>query len=148
MSGPARGTAVPAPSQRLDKWLWFARVVKSRTLAATLVTDGKIRVNRARVVKPSHLVKAGDVITAGTHRDVRTLKVLAPGARRGPPSEAMSLYEELTPPLALTRSSPARRGQPGGEGEQPSEAGTREPGAGRPTKKERRQTDWLKGRGP
>lgn len=148
MSGPVRGTAAPAASQRLDKWLWFARVVKSRTMAAAFVAAGKVRVNRVRVVKPSHLVKAGDVITAGTHRDVRTLKVLAPGVRRGPASEASSLFEELTPPLALGRSPPARRGQPGGEGEQSSEPGVREPGTGRPTKKERRQIDWLKGREP
>jgi ribosome-associated heat shock protein Hsp15 len=85
-----------APAQRLDKWLWFARLVKSRTLAAELVVRGKVRVNRARVLKPSHLLRADDVLTVAVHGKVRIVKVLAIGERRGPPQEAQLLYRPLT----------------------------------------------------
>jgi ribosome-associated heat shock protein Hsp15 len=81
--------------QRLDKWLWFARVMKSRTLAAELVGDGKVRVNRVRVVKPSHLLREGDVITVAVHGQVRVLEVLSVGLRRGPPQEARLLYRQI-----------------------------------------------------
>ena len=84
-----------APGQRLDRWLWFARVVKSRTLAARVIEGGKVRVNRVRVVKPSHLLREGDVLTVTLRGKVLLLKVLAAGARRGPPSEARLLYERL-----------------------------------------------------
>ena len=111
--------------QRVDKFLWFARFFKSRTLAATMVSDGRVRINGARCEKPSTLVKLGDVLTfpAGPH--VRVIKVLAGGERRGPAPEARLLYEDLTPPresLPLEERTPAPR----------------EKGAGRPTKKERR----------
>jgi ribosome-associated heat shock protein Hsp15 len=81
-----------APLQRLDKWLWFARVVKSRTSAAQLVESGKVRVNRARVVKPSHTLREGDVLTIALRGEVRVMEVLALGERRGPPQEARLLY--------------------------------------------------------
>ena len=82
-----------AEVQRLDKWLWFSRMLKSRTLAAQLVTDGKVRINRARVTKPSHALRKGDVLTIAMRGNVKILKVLAPGHRRGPPPEARLLYE-------------------------------------------------------
>jgi ribosome-associated heat shock protein Hsp15 len=85
-----------AASQRLDKWLWFARVVKSRTLATQLVGGGKVRVNRMRVLKPSHLLHAGDVLTIALRGEVRVLQVLAVGERRGPPQEAQLLYRAVT----------------------------------------------------
>jgi ribosome-associated heat shock protein Hsp15 len=85
-----------APAQRLDKWLWFARVVKSRTMAVELIGGGKVRVNRTRVHKPSHLLRAGDVLTVALREEVRILKVLAIGERRGPPQEARLLYRPLT----------------------------------------------------
>lgn len=118
-------------TQRLDKWLWFVRVVKTRTLASKLVADGGVRLNRQRVEKPSATVRPGDVLTIAVHDRVRILKVLAPGVRRGPPAEAQLLYEDLTPP---------RDPVP------PPEASIapRDEGAGRPTKRERRQTDRLK----
>jgi ribosome-associated heat shock protein Hsp15 len=84
-------------AQRVDKWLWFARVVKTRTLAAGLVHDGKVRVNRVRIDKASQPLKCGDVVTVSAGRHVRVLKVLAPGVRRGPPAEAQTLYEDLSP---------------------------------------------------
>ena len=112
--------------QRVDKFLWYARFFKSRTLAATMVSAGRVRINGARCEKPSTLVKLGDVLTfpAGPH--VRVVKVLAGGERRGPAPEARLLYEDLTPPreaLPLEERAP----------------GPREKGAGRPTKKERRE---------
>ena len=123
----------PETSQRLDKWLWFARVAKSRTLAATAVTEGKIKVNRVRAEKASQLVKVGDVITSRLTRTVRVLKVAAIGARRGPAIEAQRLYEDLTPP-------PERKI----EEADPTAWAERAPGSGRPTKRDRRQIDDLK----
>jgi ribosome-associated heat shock protein Hsp15 len=84
------------PAQRLDKWLWFARVMKSRTAAAQLIGGGKVRVNRVRVVKPSHLLHEGDVLTIAQRGEVRVLEVLAVGTRRGPPQEARLLYRAVT----------------------------------------------------
>ena len=85
--------------QRLDKWLWFARVVKSRTLAAELVVLGKVRVNRVRAVKASQTLRPGDVVTLALAGRVLILKVLAPGVRRGPAAEARRLYQPLSAPL-------------------------------------------------
>ena len=138
MTRPAVAQPTPAEtSQRLDKWLWFARVAKSRTIAATAISDGKIKVNRVRADKPSHAVKVGDVITSRMTRMVRVLRIAALGQRRGPAQEAQALYEDLTPaPLG------ARAG-----GAQPSSAwGQREAGSGRPTKRDRRLIDGFKDR--
>ncbi len=87
-----------AEEQRLDKWLWHARFVKSRSLAAKLIEAGFIRVNRQRVVKAATCVKCGDVLTASLHGRVRIIEILALGHRRGPPSEAQALYSELLLP--------------------------------------------------
>jgi ribosome-associated heat shock protein Hsp15 len=89
-----------SPAQRLDKWLWFARFVKSRSLAAKLIEDGCIRVNRQRAAKPSMAVKCGDVLTMTLHGRVRVIEVRAAGERRGPASEAQSLYSEVHLPGA------------------------------------------------
>jgi ribosome-associated heat shock protein Hsp15 len=97
MSGGAQPDAGGYEVQRLDKWLWFVRLVKSRTSAAALVADGKVRVNRERASKPSQTLRVGDVVTVAVHARVRVLRVLAIGARRGPPAEARRLYEDLTP---------------------------------------------------
>lgn len=121
--------------RRLDRWLWFARVVKSRTLAAGLVAAGKVRVNRERVTKASHQVRNGDVLTITVGPRVRILKVLAAGERRGPASEARELFEDLTP---------APEPGPGPTGSA-AMGGERSPGTGRPTKRDRRLTDRLKG---
>lgn len=85
-----------AETQRLDKWLWFARVVKTRTLAARLVSGGHVRVNARRIEAPAKAVAAGDVLTIALEREVRVLKVLRPGTRRGAYSEARLLFEELS----------------------------------------------------
>lgn len=123
-----------ASSLRIDKWLWFARLAKTRTLAAGLVSTGHIRVNRDKVTKPSSAVKPGDVITASLGRSVRVVKIVELGARRGPATEAMGLYEDLTPPADTPISG--RRNARGD-----STFGARVPGSGRPTKRDRRLID-------
>ena len=80
--------------QRLDKWLWFARVVKTREAAAGLVEGGHVRLNRIKVTKPAHDVKPGDVLTIVLHSRVRVLQVDGIAPRRGPASEARLLYRE------------------------------------------------------
>lgn len=90
------GALMPDPRQRVDKWLWFARVVKSRTGAAKLVEDGHVRVNSVRIDNPAKSVRPGDVLTVALDQDVRVLKVKAPGERRGPLEEARHLFEELS----------------------------------------------------
>jgi len=117
-----------AQVQRLDRWLWFSRMLKSRTMAGQLVEDGKVRVNRIRVVKPSHSVRAGDVLTIAFRGGVQILKVLAPGARRGPPTEARQLYEMIQN-RDRTRSVIAQR----------------ELGAARPSKRDRRLIERFTG---
>ena len=133
-------------AQRLDKWLWFARVTKSRTMAAGAVTEGKIKVNRAKAEKPSQLVKVGDVVTSRVHRNIRVLRIVALGERRGPAPEAAKLYEDLTPPSGNALPGAPQLGG-GAQGSSPMDQawGSRAPGSGRPTKKERRQLDQLKG---
>ena len=83
--------------QRIDKWLFFARAVRSRSLAAKLVQAGHVRLNRDKIDQPAHAVKPGDVLTVRLERRVLVWRVLAPGARRGPAGEAQTLYEDLTP---------------------------------------------------
>ncbi len=84
--------------QRLDKWLWFARVVKTRSLAAKLVTGGHVRLNGQRVETPAHSVSSGDILTVALERQVRVLRVAAPGLRREAYPLAKLLFEELTSP--------------------------------------------------
>jgi len=94
----ANPVARPEPaSRRLDQWLWFARFVKSRSLAARVCASGAVAVNGVAVAKANHAVRIGDtiVLTFGGWR--RTGRVLALGTRRGPPPEARGLYEEAAP---------------------------------------------------
>jgi ribosome-associated heat shock protein Hsp15 len=81
--------------QRIDKWLWHARIVKTRTSAAGLVSGGHVRVNSGRVVTPSHPVKVGDVLTIALDRRIRVWKVADFSERRGDANAARSLYIEL-----------------------------------------------------
>lgn len=81
--------------QRLDKWLWHARVVKARTQAATLVERGHVRINGARQKSPGHAVKIGDVLTISLDGGVRILKVAAFVERRGDATTARTLYEDV-----------------------------------------------------
>jgi ribosome-associated heat shock protein Hsp15 len=113
--------------QRIDKWLFFSRAVKSRSLAARLVVAGRVRINRDKAAQASDLVKPGDVLTITLERTVRIWKVVAPGTRRGPAEEARTLYLDMTPAPVSNKEADT--------------APQRDPGSGRPTKKERRQTD-------
>jgi len=88
-----------APARiRLDKWLWQARFFKSRRLSAEVVAAGHVRVNSVKVARPGHRVGPGDTLTFPQARRVRVVRILAPGSRRGPASEAAGLYDDLTPP--------------------------------------------------
>jgi ribosome-associated heat shock protein Hsp15 len=93
---------------RLDKWLWFARFVKSRTLAAKLVGDGFVRVNGRRVDNPAKGVAVGDVITVAVARTTAVVRVEALGERRGPAPEARRPYSELGRDDAALVTAPAR----------------------------------------
>lgn len=81
--------------QRLDKWLWHARLVKARTSAAALVEAGHVRVNGVRETSPGHAVKAGDVVTVGLDRAVRVLKIIGFAERRRDAASARVLYVDL-----------------------------------------------------
>lgn len=81
-------------SRRLDQWLWFARFVKSRSLAARLCAAGDVAVNGLAVTKPNHPVKAGDIVVVTLRGWERTARVIALGERRGPAKEAHRLFEE------------------------------------------------------
>ncbi|MER9615296.1 RNA-binding S4 domain-containing protein [Mesorhizobium sp. M0207] len=120
--------------QRIDKWLFFSRAVKSRTLAAKLVLAGRVRINRDKAAQASDTVRPGDVLTITLERRIFVWKVLGTGVRRGPAEEARLLYEDMSPPPA-----------PKGEALPDAVPPLREAGSGRPTKKERRQTDHLLG---
>jgi ribosome-associated heat shock protein Hsp15 len=80
---------------RLDKWLWQARFCKSRALAARLISDGMVRVNAVRVVKPAAPVRVGDGLSFAQGSRIRAIRVLALGTRRGPAAEAQALYADL-----------------------------------------------------
>ncbi|MDX3927528.1 MAG: RNA-binding S4 domain-containing protein [Shinella sp.] len=121
--------------QRIDKWLFFARLRKSRSLAAKSVEAGDVAVNDVTVRQPAFSVKPGDVIALSLDRHDLVVKVLLPGTRRGPYEEARLLYEDLTPPLPPKTERNL------------FEQATRERGAGRPTKRERREIDHLHGAG-
>lgn len=82
--------------QRIDRWLWNARVVRTRTAAADLVSAGHVRVNGNRVVAPGREVKCGDVLTVALHGCVRILRVTGMTLRRGSAQAAAQIFEELT----------------------------------------------------
>jgi ribosome-associated heat shock protein Hsp15 len=117
--------------QRIDKWLFFTRMVKSRSLAQSHVQSGHVRINGKRAIQPSQTVKAGDRVELQLDRRDVVLLVKLPGERRGPFEEAQHLYENITPPEDETKRLTAY------------EQAIRGAGAGRPTKKERRAIDRL-----
>ncbi len=85
----------PRPTQRLDKWLWHARLCKTRGLAAEIVAGGKVRVNGRPVRKPATAVGAGDTLTVVLAGRVRVLRVTGLPERRGPAPEAQAHYTDL-----------------------------------------------------
>lgn len=122
-------------SQRLDKWLWCARFFRSRTLATRFCQQARIRLNGNPVGKAHQGVRAGDVLTFPLGRQVRVIRVLGRAPRRGPAAEARALYDDLEPPAPIASAPPTET------------SGRREPGSGRPTKREGRQIARLQGRG-
>jgi ribosome-associated heat shock protein Hsp15 len=114
---------------RLDKWLWQARFVKSRSLAAGLVTGGHVRVNGQRAAKPAHGVQPGDVLTFPQGDRIRVVRILAPATRRGPATEAATLYDDMSPPPEKKEIPQAARLE----------------GNSRPTKRDRRKLDLYRG---
>tara|TARA_B100000686_G_scaffold203785_1_gene210602 strand:- start:1625 stop:1894 length:270 start_codon:yes stop_codon:yes gene_type:complete len=82
-------------TQRVDKWLWYARFFKTRARATEVCRKRRIRVNRAVVTKPNHLLREGDVLTFPQAWRIRVVRVLKLGERRGPAPEARTLFEDL-----------------------------------------------------
>lgn len=124
-------------SLRADRWLWFARFFKSRTLAAKACVAHRIRLNGTVIAKTNQAVRIGDVLTFSQHRTVRVVRVAALGTRRGPTTEAQALYVDLAPSEPRQRLRPRPGLPPAG----------RPQGAGRPTKADRRALDRLRDSG-
>jgi len=120
---------VEADRQRVDRFLWHARVVRTRTLAAKLAASGHVRVNGRRIDAPGRALKIGDVLTVTMRGGVRLLKVLAFTPRRGGSNDARGLYEDLSPAAPKPAIEPV-----------PTQ---RSAGSGRPTKRERRAIERL-----
>ena len=123
-------------TRRIDKWLWFARFFKSRTLATKFCQSGHLQLNGVIGKKAHQMVRVGDVLTFLTADDVRVIKISDLGQRRGPAAEAQALYQDVSPPQALSKI------------EKPdvktARMARRAPGAGRPTKSQRRALDYLR----
>ena len=124
---------------RIDKWLWFARFFKSRSLASQFCGTGRVRIAGNIVGKASHMVRVDDVLTFPLREEIRVIKIVALGTRRGPAREAVLLYEDLSPPGAAQREAAGNK-----NAEPKTGVAAREPGSGRPTKRERRLTDRLR----
>ena len=118
-------------TQRLDKWLWYARICKSRTQATNLCKSGMVRLNRNLITKPNQRLRVDDVLTFILGQRIRIFRVVALGVRRGPFTEAKGLDEDLSPTIPSPVSEPMNNGQ-------------RISGSGRPTKRDRRAIDELK----
>ncbi len=82
-------------SIRLDKWLWQARFFKTRALASKLCAAGRVRIDGERVSKAHAAIRPGHVLTFPQARDIRVVRIVALGARRGSAAEARTLYEDL-----------------------------------------------------
>jgi ribosome-associated heat shock protein Hsp15 len=113
--------------QRIDKWLWHARVVRTRSAAAALAVSGHVRVNGQRIDAASRCVRLGDVVTVALDRTVRVLKVAAFAERRGAAESARVLVEDMMPVSAQVEAPVVA-----------APDGIRQPGTGRPTKRDRR----------
>ena len=122
--------------QRIDRWLWHARVVRTRPVAAALAESGRVRVNGQRINAPARTVRTGDVLTIALRDSVKILRVTGFAERRGSANDASLLYEDLSEPVP-PRAVVSRPADPG-----------RDPGAGRPTKRDRRALDRMRQRGP
>ena len=99
----SRSVSPELTSRRLDQWLWFARLARSRSLASRVCTAGAIILNGVVVRKARHLIRVGDVIVVPQGILSRTIRVKALGGRRGPAIEAQSLYEEADAPARVSK---------------------------------------------
>ena len=122
-----------AGRQRIDRWLWHARVVKTRDLAKALVEGGHVRVDRVHETKAGAAVKIGQVLTVTLPGRVRVLRIIGFVDRRGSAEVAATTYEDLSPP------APPREPRV-----ETASVGERDSGAGRPTKRDRRAIDRLR----
>jgi len=121
---------------RLDKWLWYARFFKTRALASKAISGGRFRVDGDVMSKPHRQARCGQVLTFAQGAQIRVVRIKALGSRRGPASEAALLFDDLAPlapPSDKTKAPP------------PPAFESRQVGGGRPTKRQRRETDRLKG---
>ena len=119
---------------RIDKWLWAVRIYKTRTIAAEECAKGRILIN-GNSVKPSHVVKPGEVILVRKPPVIHTFKVLQLLKNRVAAQLVKNYLEDLTPEDELAKREIARL----------STNFQREPGAGRPTKKDRRELGKVRG---
>ncbi|MGJ0203268.1 S4 domain-containing protein [Leucobacter sp. gxy201] len=117
-------------SVRLDAWVWAVRLAKTRSQATTACRAGHIRVND-KPAKAAQAVRVGDTVRARLHEQERIYRVIGLAARRGSATEAAKYFEDLTPPPPPRVERPA--------------AVIRDPGSGRPTKKDRRDLERLRG---
>ena len=122
--------------QRIDKWLWHARVVRTRSAAAALASSGRVRLNGRRIEGASQPVRLGDVLTVALDRCVRVLKVAGFAEQRGPAEIARALWEDV---LAAAEQGSAEPADPA--------VAVRQPGTRRPTKRERRAIRQFTGEG-
>lgn len=123
-------TETAAEKLRLDKWLWYARFFKTRSLAASIVAGGGVRINGTPASKRSTMITAGDVLTFAKDDHIRVIQIDACGVRRGPAPEAQALYTDLSPPQRAAKDGPSHN--PAFDGK------------GRPTKRDRRKLDRSK----
>jgi len=114
----ADAPSAPKASARLDKWLWHARVTRTRTLARKLVEAGKVRLNRVKTVSPDQPIRIGDVLTITLPRAILVYEVAAFAERRGPYSQAVKLYVDRSALQTGAASGAGRNdGQPTIQGE-------------------------------
>lgn len=121
---------------RLDKWLWYARFFKTRSLATKLISSGKLRINGEVTSKPHRQAQIGQVLTFSQGPHIRVIRIDEIGKCRGPAAEAATLYTDLGPPPARKTKEEVRLHN--------SRFENRLIGSGRPTKKDRRETTKLK----
>ncbi|TAK47474.1 MAG: RNA-binding S4 domain-containing protein [Xanthobacteraceae bacterium] len=86
-----------ADRQRIDKWVWHARFVRTRVDAQSFIASGHVRLNGVRVTAPAHAVRAGDVLTMALDSRVRVVRVVGFSERRGNAAQAQLLYADLAP---------------------------------------------------
>jgi|TARA_B110000438_G_scaffold133215_1_gene129106 ribosome-associated heat shock protein Hsp15 len=122
-------------TNRIDKWLWYTRFFKSRSLATKFCNSGKIRINGIIIKKGHCSIRVGDVLTFPKGPYIRVISVLALSDRRGPAPEAKALFEDLNPPQPTIKLN------------RPLRPANREPGSGRPTKRDRRKTESFTNKG-